>query len=390
MGTIRVGFTFAGGSTQWTGGFNYLRNTFHVLGRHALNHLVPVLFVSPDANPEDVDGLAAELALSPVTAPWLAARLRARRLGWTLVQGRDNAAALAFLDSRVDVVFEAGEYFGSRFPVPSLTWVADFQSHHFPQFFPWHARWRTYFGRWLQLLGRRQILLSSRDAERDCHRFYPASCGRTVVVPFSVLPPEGLVPDCTVLARHRLPMRYLYLPNQFWVHKNHRIVIEAIALAVREVPDMVLASSGSPSEHRFPGHHARLQQRVHELGLGGAFRFLGMVPSADVAQLALHSVAVVNPSLFEGWSTTVEEAKSLGVPVVLSSIAVHREQAGDRGRYFDPHSPSATASCLVAAWRAPQSPAASRLAEASASSHTRAHEFAQQLCSAFRTAAALR
>lgn len=33
----------------------------------------------------------------------------------------------------------------------------------------------------------------------------------------------------------------------------------------------------------------------------------------------------VNPSFYEGWSTTVEEAKSIGVPLLLSDIPVHRE-----------------------------------------------------------------
>jgi glycosyltransferase involved in cell wall biosynthesis len=35
----------------------------------------------------------------------------------------------------------------------------------------------------------------------------------------------------------------------------------------------------------------------------------------------------VNPSRFEGWSTTVEEAKAVGTPMLLSDIPVHREQA---------------------------------------------------------------
>lgn len=37
--------------------------------------------------------------------------------------------------------------------------------------------------------------------------------------------------------------------------------------------------------------------------------------------------ALLNPSRFEGWSTTVEEAKAAGTPMILSDIPVHREQA---------------------------------------------------------------
>ncbi len=41
----------------------------------------------------------------------------------------------------------------------------------------------------------------------------------------------------------------------------------------------------------------------------------------------LCSTALINPSQFEGWSTTVEEAKSLGVKMLLSDLEVHKEQA---------------------------------------------------------------
>ena len=60
-----------------------------------------------------------------------------------------------------------------------------------------------------------------------------------------------------------------------------------------------------------------------------------------------HSVGVINPSLFEGWSTTVEETKSLGLNMVLSDIPVHREQNPDRGVFFDPRKPASLADALA-------------------------------------------
>jgi glycosyltransferase involved in cell wall biosynthesis len=75
-------------------------------------------------------------------------------------------------------------------------------------------------------------------------------------------------------------------------------------------------------------------------------RLLGRVPYADVVGLMRASTAVLNPSLFEGWSTTVEEAKSLGKRVLLSDIPVHREQDPPGGLYFDPHAPEALAGAI--------------------------------------------
>lgn len=56
----------------------------------------------------------------------------------------------------------------------------------------------------------------------------------------------------------------------------------------------------------------------------------GGVAYADVYALMRFSVRVINPSLFEGWSSAVEECKSVGKRLVLSGIPVHREQAAER------------------------------------------------------------
>lgn len=59
-----------------------------------------------------------------------------------------------------------------------------------------------------------------------------------------------------------------------------------------------------------------------------------MIPLPHVYALLRASTALINPSRFEGWSTTVEEAKSFGVPMILSDIDVHREQSSGAARYF--------------------------------------------------------
>ena len=51
-----------------------------------------------------------------------------------------------------------------------------------------------------------------------------------------------------------------------------------------------------------------------------------------------HALAVLQPSTFEGWSTSVEESKAMAKRIILSNIDVHVEQAPKRGIYFPPHS----------------------------------------------------
>jgi hypothetical protein len=47
-----------------------------------------------------------------------------------------------------------------------------------------------------------------------------------------------------------------------------------------------------------------------------------------------HSLAVINPSKFEGRSSTVEQAKSLGKKIILSDIKIHKEQSPKYAKYF--------------------------------------------------------
>ena len=111
---------------------------------------------------------------------------------------------------------------------------------------------------------------------------------------------------------------------------------------------VVVAASGKQADPRAPGYFATFQVRHEQADLQSEFRLLGMIPYPHLASLMRASSAVLNPSLFEGWSTTVEEAKAMGSPMLLSDIGVHREQMGDEGVYFDRHSAQSLADALDA------------------------------------------
>jgi glycosyltransferase involved in cell wall biosynthesis len=80
------------------------------------------------------------------------------------------------------------------------------------------------------------------------------------------------------------------------------------------------------------------------------FRVLGVVPFDHLIELMRNSIALINPSRFEGWSTSVEEAKSMGKQILLSDIPTHREQAPERGVYFPAEDPDALAEAMIAAY----------------------------------------
>jgi glycosyltransferase involved in cell wall biosynthesis len=102
-------------------------------------------------------------------------------------------------------------------------------------------------------------------------------------------------------------------------------------------------------DYRNLSYFPSLMKYAAECNVLENFRVLGQIPFDHLAGLMRHATAFINPSRFEGWSTSVEEAKSMGKQVVLSDIAVHREQAPDRSFFFPPDDPDALAGAMMAA-----------------------------------------
>ena len=322
---------------MWTGGYYYLLNLLRAIDSKSGANVRSVLFVPPSASSELLTPFAEIANVEIVHDEHFDARFDRRRLIDALVFGSDHGAAKCFRANSVDLVFEAARYFGWRFPFPLVTWLPDFQHRRMPELFGKAAYWRRELGFQAQVRSKgRRIMVSSYDAKADCERFYPPTLGRVAVVRFAVPVELQSVrePVSSVRGKYGLPPHFFFLPNQFWAHKNHELVIEALEILKGRGIDCVVAASGQPVDPRRPTHFEDLKRRVDTSGLTASFRFLGMIPRADLLGLMRACSALINPSKFEGWSTTVEEAKSLGVPMLLSDLAVHREQAGDRARFF--------------------------------------------------------
>ncbi|WP_229181393.1 glycosyltransferase [Bradyrhizobium oropedii] len=196
-------------------------------------------------------------------------------------------------------------------------------------------------------------MLSSESAFRDFKAYYPHARNRVSVVRFATQPPAAFpnTAPSEVIASYGLPESYFYLPNQFYRHKNHQLVVDALTILKERGTNVVVCASGSTEDRREPGYYDLVNSVVQKRGLEAHFRHLGVIPLPHVYALLRASTALLNPSRFEGWSTTVEEAKSFGVPMILSDIDVHREQTSGAARYFGVDDPVALADHLMQASR---------------------------------------
>lgn len=340
----RVGFRLIGGAA-WQGGRNYLWNLLHAITMHA-PEVHAVLLVAPDEDPGDLVMPGVDLFRTSSRFDSPRARLAGRAL--KLVTQRNLVEGEWLRRARVDVASHAPPL--GRRSIPSIAWIPDVQHRHLPQLATRYEHvMRDLLFR--EILRDSAIVLTSSEAARgDLVRFYAADPARLRVLRFVSQPrlaADRMLSLETLRAKFDIPARFIHLPNQLWKHKNHALVVDAL----RQAPDIVVVATGPTENYRHPAMYDELMRAVKDRGLSHRFRHLGLVSFAELISLMHHSVAVVNPSRFEGWSTTVEEAKSLGKRVLVADIPVHREQAPARASYFGVDDPAALAAQLRQAWQ---------------------------------------
>lgn len=229
----------------------------------------------------------------------------------------------------------------------TVCWIPDFQEKHLPHFFSkeelaYRQQQHEYY-----IDKFHHILFSSEAARTDFHTFYPDAKNRTHVVHFAVFPPPRpalLASD--ILKKYGLPKRFFYCPNQFWVHKNHITVIEAIAQLAENGVRVSVAFSGKEHDHRSPQHAESLRQMARDRGVADLIHFLGFLPRDEQMVLFDTAIAIVQPSLFEGWSTVIEDAKTVSQYVIASALPANMEQISVNAEFFDPTKPQELASKL--------------------------------------------
>jgi glycosyltransferase involved in cell wall biosynthesis len=242
--------------------------------------------------------------------------------------------------------------------VPSADWISDFQYHYFPDRMS-AAEIGDRKAEFSYIVEHAQrIALSSFCAERDCHLLYPSSKERTNVLQFRAFAEDRWMTADTdkTLKQYHLPDRFALVSNWLLPTKNHCFVLDALA----EVPpaerrNMHIVFTGDIYDYRNPGFYNSFLNRIHKLGLREQVSHLGVIPKHDQIQLLRAATAYLQPSLFEGWNTGIEEARLFGKRMLLSDIPVHREQSPQRATFFDPSDPTDLADKLRDQFGSPES-----------------------------------
>lgn len=138
-----------------------------------------------------------------------------------------------------------------------------------------------------------------------------------------------------VKKKYDLPDNFFLISNQFWIHKDHFTAFNALN-AIKSKSDVVIVCTGVIEDYRRPNYAEEINQYLASNGLTERVKMLGHIPKRDQIEILKNSIALVQPTLFEGGpgGGCVYDAVSLGVPVILSDIPVNLEVVADNIWFF--------------------------------------------------------
>lgn len=344
---MNIGFTIIGGKTSWMGGINYLKNLLYAISKLEDDEIKPILFVGKKT---DITLLKNFEGLAEIRRHSVFDRFSFNWFIDTLLRDlfQINPILNRIIRTNDIQVFSHSYIYGRDLACKTINWIPDFQHIHLPKMFsPLNLFVRNYR---LKLLSKYSdlIVFSSNDAFNDFKKFSPEYVAIGKVIHF-VSQSENINYKTKQYLEEKYDFKgaYFFLPNQFWLHKNHKIAFEAINIASKKNKNILLICTGEMEDNRSSNHFVELNEIISSNSLEKNILLLGKIPFNEMLSLMKNSIAVVNPSFFEGWSSTVEESKTMQQDIILSNIPVHIEQAKEIGTFFNPNDADELAAILL-------------------------------------------
>ena len=243
----------------------------------------------------------------------------------------------------------------SLFPtVKSIAWIPDFQHNYLPEMF--QNEEIEYRNNLYMSIAKSDmaLVLSSQTCKNDFEKFYLKDKKNVKVVRFvSYIEPEiKQISDeyeQSILNKYGLLKRkYIYIANQFWKHKNHIVVLNAIREFAQKHADEAVKFifTGQMEDYRNPEYIQEIKDLITLPEIQSMVDNLGLIERREQIVIMKNAHFLIQPSLFEGWGTVVEDAKVLDKKIILSDIEVHREQKNQKCILFNPYDASELAELI--------------------------------------------
>ena len=191
------------------------------------------------------------------------------------------------------------------------------------------------------------ILVDSNVGRQHVVESYGVAAEKVIPIPYIAPSYLGATDERVDFdAHYKLPSKFLFYPAQFWPHKNHLRLLDAIhKVSIDACPDVQLVLSGAKCYR-----YEQLKLFADERGLSKRVHFVGYVPDEDVRGFYVRARALVMPTFFGPTNIPPLEALRTGCPAIVSGVYGMPEQSGDAALYFDPKSVVEMAERITQVW----------------------------------------
>ncbi|MBU1145308.1 MAG: glycosyltransferase family 4 protein [Firmicutes bacterium] len=350
----RIGLLFTG-SENWLGGVYYIKNIILALNNNTENekHYL-VLIVPPWISKSLYSDLSANIEIlfypdkKSIESRYVMLHRVFRKIRSLLGKGYDYSFSKILINNRIDVIYPVYSTLTKKFPVPWIAWVPDLQHKFYSQYFTAKQikeREKNYKS---LANDASKIIFSSYDALNTFHKYYSFNKSKLFVLQFrSIIDTEYQNHNFrTNLGKYNLPGNYFCVSNQWWAHKNHIVVLNAIILLLKAGTNINVVFTGKTFDHRNEKFFEQMKCYIKDNEIDKNVRILGLIPRTDQLSIMKNSLGIIQPSKFEGWSTVVEDAQALGKKIIISDIPVNKEQAPANAVYFNPDNPTELSNLL--------------------------------------------
>jgi glycosyltransferase involved in cell wall biosynthesis len=199
----------------------------------------------------------------------------------------------------------------------------------------------------------RLVVADSEEGKRNVLRFYDCDAGKIRILPYTL-------PSCStikvseerrqeVVDHLNIPRRFFFYPANFWLHKNHYRIIEAIGLVKRihgvEIPIVFVGKTypeweTSPIFKTLAGSYS-VEDQIY---------YRGYVSDEKLAALYKTAVGLVMPTYFGPTNIPYIEAFFYECPVIASDIPGIREQVGKAALLVNPKDTEAISNAMYRIW----------------------------------------
>lgn len=253
--------------------------------------------------------------------------------------------------NRIDIAFPIMIESYPNINTPWISYIPDLQEKHLPELFSKEEladRERLYKR---IVKDAKYILTTSKSVKKDVNMYFPNKC-KIYSTPFApIATSQFAIENSCDMSKYHLPEKYFVVSNQFWAHKSHDTVFNAMEIIYKKgIRNVHLYCTGVMADYRGDAYQKRLNNLLQNLECKKYIHILGYIPKMEQVELIKNCNALVQPSLLEGdcGGCSVYLANSLCIDSILSDIEVNLEGCNDKKlHYFEVKNADSLANAML-------------------------------------------